>query len=186
MDALSVLLIAIGLAMDAFAVSVCKGLAMRTPNIRQMLIVGVWFGAFQAVMPILGFYLGESVHEYISQWDYLVAAGLLFLIGANMIREAFSKEEDEGGDDIGYKVMFLLAIATSIDAFAVGISFSMDGVDVLIPAAVIGIVTFLMSAVGVKLGSLVGDRYSSKAEIIGGIILILLGVKIILEHNGLL
>ena len=104
MDALSVLLIAIGLAMDAFAVSVCKGLAMRTPNIRQMLIVGVWFGAFQAVMPILGFYLGESVHEYISQWDYLVAAGLLFLIGANMIREAFSKEEDEGGDDIGYKV----------------------------------------------------------------------------------
>lgn len=182
MDALSVLLIAIGLAMDAFAVSVCKGLAMRTPSLKQMLIVGLWFGAFQAIMPIIGYYLGESFHQYISQFDYIVAFILLLLIGLNMIREAFSKGEDDQSDDIGVKIMFLLAIATSIDALAVGISFSMDGVDVLMPAAVIGVVTLMISAAGVKLGSVVGDRYSSKAEILGGIILILLGVKILLEH----
>ncbi len=182
MDAVSVLLIAIGLAMDAFAVSVCKGLAMRTPSLKQMLIVGLWFGAFQAIMPIIGYYLGESFHQYISQFDYVVAFILLLLIGLNMIREALSKEEDGQSDDIGVKIMFLLAIATSIDALAVGISFSMDGVDVLMPAALIGVVTLLMSAAGVKLGSVVGDRYRSKAEILGGVILILLGLKILLEH----
>ena len=186
MDTISVLLIAIGLAMDAFAVSVCKGLAIRTPTVKQMLIVGIWFGAFQGIMPIIGYYLGESFHQYISQFDYIVAFLLLLLIGLNMIREAFSKEEDDGNADIGIKIMFLLAIATSIDALAVGISFSMDGVDVFLPALVIGIVTLLISMAGVKLGSLVGDRYSSKAEILGGIILILLGIKILLEHSGVL
>ena len=170
--------------MDAFAVSVCKGLAMRTPKLKEMLIVGIWFGFFQMIMPIIGYYLGSSFHQFISQFDYIVAFILLVLIGLNMIREAISGDEEDQNADIGVKIMFLLAIATSIDALAVGFSLAMDDVSIFEPAAIIGVITLIMSIAGVKLGSLVGDKYSSKAEIIGGTILILLGLKILLEHLG--
>ena len=185
MDLISIVLLSIGLAMDAFAVSVCKGLAMRTPKLKEMLIVGVWFGFFQMIMPIIGYYLGSSFHQFISQFDYIVAFILLVLIGLNMIREAISGDEEDQNADIGVKIMFLLAIATSIDALAVGFSLAMDDVSIFEPAAIIGVITLIMSIAGVKLGSLVGDKYSSKAEIIGGTILILLGLKILLEHLGL-
>lgn len=185
MDLISIVLLSIGLAMDAFAVSVCKGLAMRTPKLKEMLIVGVWFGFFQMIMPIIGYYLGSSFHQFISQFDYIVAFILLVLIGLNMIREAISGDEEDQNADIGVKIMFLLAIATSIDALAVGFSLAMDDVSIFEPAIIIGVITLIMSMAGVKLGSLVGDKYSSKAEIIGGTILILLGLKILLEHLGL-
>ena len=184
MDLISIVLLSIGLAMDAFAVSVCKGLAMRTPKLKEMLIVGIWFGFFQMIMPIIGYYLGSSFHQFISQFDYIVAFILLVLIGLNMIREAISGDEEDQNADIGVKIMFLLAIATSIDALAVGFSLAMDDVSIFEPAAIIGVITLIMSIAGVKLGSLVGDKYSSKAEIIGGTILILLGLKILLEHLG--
>ena len=186
MDAVSVVLLAIGLAMDAFAVSVCKGLAIKTPNMKQILIIAVWFGSFQAIMPIIGYYLGASLHQFISQFDYIVAFVLLFLIGANMIREALGDEENENDGNIGFKIMFLLAIATSIDALAAGISLAMDDGGIFIPALVIGVITLVISAIGVKLGSIIGDKLTGKAEILGGVILILLGVKILIEHSGLL
>ena len=186
MDLLSIILIGIGLAMDAFAVSICKGLAMRTPRVRDMLVVGLWFGFFQAIMPVIGYFLGESFYQYISEYDHWIAFILLFLIGANMIRESFSKEEKDLDSSIGFSIMLLLAIATSIDAFAVGITFAMDGSGILLPAVIIGIITFAISFAGVKLGSIVGDRYSSKAELTGGIILIAIGLKILLEHSGFL
>ena len=170
--------------MDAFAVSICKGLAMRTPKLKEMLIVGIWFGFFQMIMPIIGYYLGSSFHQFISQFDYIVAFILLVLIGLNMIREALSEEEEDQSSDIGFKIMLLLAIATSIDALAVGISLAMDDVSIFEPAAIIGIITMAISMAGVKIGSLVGDRFSSKAEILGGIILVFLGLKILLEHMG--
>jgi putative Mn2+ efflux pump MntP len=186
MDPISIILLGIGLAMDAFAVSICKGLAMRTPSIRSMVIIGIWFGGFQALMPIIGYFLGESFYDYIADFDHWVAFGLLVLIGLNMIREAMSGEEEDIDDDIGIRIMFLLAVATSIDALAVGISMAMDGANIWVDASVIGVVTFLISVIGVKLGSVVGDRYSNKAKLAGGVILILIGVKILLEHSGIL
>jgi len=186
MDPISIILLGIGLAMDAFAVSICKGLAMRTPSIRSMVIIGIWFGGFQALMPIIGYFLGESFYDYIADFDHWVAFGLLVLIGLNMIREAMSGEEEDIDDDIGIRIMFLLAVATSIDALAVGISMAMDGANIWVDVSVIGVVTFLISVIGVKLGSVVGDRYSNKAKLAGGVILILIGVKILLEHSGIL
>ena len=186
MDPISIILLGIGLAMDAFAVSICKGLAMRTPSIRSMVIIGIWFGGFQALMPIIGYFLGESFYDYIADFDHWVAFGLLVLIGLNMIREVMSGEEEDIDDDIGIRIMFLLAVATSIDALAVGISMAMDGANIWVDASVIGVVTFLISVIGVKLGSVVGDRYSNKAKLAGGVILILIGVKILLEHSGIL
>ncbi len=185
MDAVSLVLIAVGLAMDAFAVSICKGLAMRKPSLRSMLIIGLWFGGFQALMPAIGYFLGSTFHSYIENIDHWIAFGLLLIIGVNMIRESFGDEE-ETDDSIGFKVMLLLAIATSIDALAVGISLAMTGSDIMISASVIGIITFLIAAVGVKIGSIFGDKYSSKAEFAGGCILILIGLKILLEHLSIL
>ena len=184
MDPITLLLISIGLAMDAFTVSICKGLAMRRPTFRQMLVIGIWFGGFQCLMPIIGFYIGSSFHSLIEDVDHWVAFALLLIIGANMIRESFNKEEAD--DSLAPWTMFVLAIATSIDALAVGFSLAMESVDILTSAAVIGIVTFLMCIVGTRVGSIFGDRYNSKAEIAGGIILILIGVKILLEHLGYL
>lgn len=181
MDYLSVLLIAIGLAMDAFAVSICKGLALREPRIRQMVIVGVWFGFFQFIMPVIGYYLGSSFYDIVSDYSSYVAFFLLLLIGVNMIREALFEEEDINGD-LGMKTMLMLAIATSIDAMAIGISMAMEGSNIWESASMIGVVTFLISVFGVRIGSVFGDRYGSKAEIVGGIILILIGVKILLEN----
>lgn len=185
MDFLTVFLIGIGLAMDAFAVSLCKGLAMRTPSVRQMVIVGLWFGGFQALMPLIGYLLGSSFYDLISDYDHWIAFGLLSVIGVNMIREAFS-DEDEVDDDLGVRTMSLLAIATSIDALVVGISMAMDGGDILPSVAIIGIVTFLLTAAGVRLGSVFGDRFGSKAAVFGGIVLILIGLRILLEHLGLI
>ena len=186
MDLVSVVLIGIGLAMDAFAVSICKGLAMKKPTIRAIVIVGLWFGFFQMLMPIIGYHLGDAMYDLISDYDHWIAFALLAIIGVNMIREGLS-DEDEGIDaGIGVKVMLLLAIATSIDALAVGISLAMTESSILEPALIIGIITFAISAAGVKIGSVFGDRFGSKAEIAGGIILICIGLKIILESYGLI
>lgn len=186
------LLLGVGLSMDAFAVSVCKGLAMKRFSVKAGLTCGIWFGGFQALMPLIGFFLGSMFAEAIQSVDHWVAFGLLVLIGVNMLREAFSPEEDGGCSecadaDLSVKSMFVMAVATSIDALAVGISLAMAG-DVAIFAAVgiIGVCTFTLSAVGVGVGSVFGSRFEQKAQIAGGVILVILGVKILLEHLGVL
>ena len=184
MELITVLLLAVGLAMDAFAVSICKGLAVRKVTIRTMVIVGLWFGVFQGVMPVIGYVAGSAFYDLISEYDHWIAFILLFLIGANMIREALS-DEDEGVDDnLGFRTMLLLAIATSIDALAVGISLAMTGDGIVEPALIIGVVTMIISMFGVWIGSRFGDRYGKKAELVGGVILILNGLRIVLEHTG--
>lgn len=184
MELITVLLLAVGLAMDAFAVSICKGLAVRKVTIRTMVIVGLWFGVFQGVMPVIGYVAGSAFYDLISEYDHWIAFILLFLIGANMIREALS-DEDEGVDDnLGFRTMLLLAIATSIDALAVGISLAMTGDGIVEPALIIGVVTMIISIFGVWIGSRFGDRYGKKAELVGGVILILIGLRIVLEHTG--
>lgn len=180
-------LLAVGLSMDAFAVSVCKGLAMQHVDWKKMCIVGLWFGGFQALMPTLGYLVGSLFQEYITAFDHWIAFILLVIIGGNMIKEALSKEEDDGANaSLAFGVMLLMAVATSIDALAVGVTFAFLQVDLLFAVLFIGCTTFVLSAVGVKVGSVFGTRYKSKAELAGGIILILLGVKILLEHLGLL
>ncbi len=183
-------ILAIGVSMDAFAVSICKGLAVKNVGLKEKLTCGAWFGGFQALMPLIGFFLGALFASAISAFDHWVAFGLLGLIGFNMLREAFSKEEEGGesdSNDMSAKTMFVMAVATSIDALAVGISLAMAGnVNIVIAVTFIGIVTFVMSATGVHIGSIFGSRFEKKAEALGGIILILLGLKILLEHLGVL
>ena len=186
MDPLSLVLIAVGLAMDAFAVSICKGLAMKKPGLKAILVVGLWFGFFQALMPVIGYYLGSSFYDYIADYDHWIAFILLAVIGVNMIREALSDEEEGVDDSTGFRTMLILAIATSIDALAVGISLAMTGDDILTSAVLIGVITFLISAFGVKIGSVFGDRFGKKAELVGGVILIVIGLRILLEHLGFL
>ena len=184
------LLLAVGLSMDAFAVSVCKGLAMKKATVRAQVTCGAWFGGFQGLMPLIGFLLGTMFAEAIQFIDHWIAFGLLALIGINMLREAFSKECDCccGEDaDLSVKTMFVMAVATSIDALAVGISLAMAGdVNIWLAVGLIGAVTFLLSGVGVRIGNSFGSRFEKKAEATGGIILILLGLKILLEHLGIL
>ena len=184
------LLLAVGLSMDAFAVSVCKGLAMKKATVRAQVTCGAWFGGFQGLMPLIGFLLGTMFAEAIQFIDHWIAFGLLALIGINMLREAFSKECDCccGEDaDLSVKTMFVMAVATSIDALAVGISLAMAGnVNIVLAVALIGVVTFLLSGLGVRIGNIFGSRFEKKAEAAGGIILILLGLKILLEHLGIL
>ena len=186
MELLTVLLIAVGLAMDALAVSLCKGMAMRNPGPKSMVIVGLWFGVFQGVMPVIGYLLGSSMYDLISDYDHWIAFGLLLLIGLNMIVESFSKEEEKVDADISFWTMFVLAVATSIDALAVGISLAMDGSDIVSSAIIIGVVTMPISIMGVKIGAKVGDAFGKRAELLGGIILIAIGLKIVLEHLGVL
>lgn len=186
MGIFSLFAIAVGLSMDAFAVSVCKGLAMRRVSFRKALIVGLWFGGFQALMPFLGFLLGSRFQRYITAIDHWVAFALLTLIGVSMIREALSKEDDAVDDSLDFKTMLILAVATSIDALAVGITFAFLQVDILPAVAFIGIITLILSMLGVKAGSLFGIRYKSKAELAGGIILIVIGLRILLQHLGIL
>lgn len=188
MDLLTLFLLAVGLSMDAFAVSICKGLAMKKITFKQAAIVGLWFGGFQALMPTLGFFLGTTFADLVNAVADWIAFALLALIGANMIKEALSKEEEEADASLSFKKMFILAVATSIDAFAVGVSFAfMEIGTMIIPAVLfIGIITFILSMIGVKVGNVFGTKYKSKAEFAGGVILILLGVKIILEHFGIL
>ena len=183
------LLLAVGLSMDAFAVSICKGLSTKGTSLKNSLICGVWFGGFQAIMPMIGFFLGQLFAEAIQAFDHWVAFALLVLIGINMLREAFGPGEEEtgSGSDFSVKTMFVMAVATSIDALAVGISLAMvGGVNIFTSVSIIGLTTFLFSAVGVKVGSVFGNRFEKKAEIVGGIILILLGCNILLEHLGIL
>ena len=184
-------LLAVGLSMDAFAVSVCKGLAMKKATLKAEVTCGVWFGGFQALMPVIGFFLGALFAGAIEAFDHWVAFGLLAVIGINMLKEAFEKKEDCGcedsGADLSVKTMFIMAVATSIDALAVGISLAMVGsVNIWMAAVFIGVCTFFLSALGVKIGNVFGSRYEKKAEIAGGVILILLGIKILLEHLGIL
>lgn len=183
------LLLAFGLSMDAFAVSICKGLSIKKIKIKDCLIVGLWFGSFQALMPTIGYFLGSRFSEYISEYDHWIALILLSIIGINMLREALSKKEYEVTDNsLSFKTMFVMAVATSIDALAVGVApLSFEPVNKFVfSVASIGVITFLMSATGVKIGNKFGCKYKSKAEITGGIILILLGIKIFLEHIGVL
>ena len=185
-------LLAVGLSMDAFAVSVCKGLDMKKATLKAEATCGLWFGGFQALMPVTGFFLGSLFAEAIEAFDHWVAFGLLVIIGINMLKEALEKEDESGDDpekdaDLSVRTMFLMAVATSIDALAVGISIAMVGsVNIWLAAAFIGICTCLLSALGVKIGNVFGSRYEKKAELAGGVILILLGVKILLEHLGVL
>ena len=187
MSILEILLLGIGLSMDAFAVSICKGLSAKRLQTRHYLIIGAWFGGFQALMPTIGFFLGSTFEQYITAFDHWVAFVLLAAIGANMIKESLSKEESNGNDSFSFKTMLLLALATSIDALAVGITFALLP-DVNVPLAVclIGITTFVCSAAGLKVGNLFGLKYKAKAELAGGIILILIGLKILLEHLGVI
>ena len=184
MNFTELLLIAIGLSMDAFAVSIGKGLSVQTLRPRHTLAVGLWFGLFQALMPIIGYLLAAHFSGIVATFDHWIAFLLLGCIGANMIREACSEEEDEvHTNDFAARTMLLLAIATSIDALAVGISFAFLGVEIWNSAAVIGLTTCLLSMVGIRIGYHFGARYKSKAELLGGAILILIGVKILAEHT---
>ena len=190
------MLLAVGVSMDAFAVSICKGLAMKKATLKAGLTCGLWFGGFQALMPLLGFFLGTLFAEAIEAVDHWVAFILLGIIGINMLKEAFEKSECEccadADADLSPKTMFVMAVATSIDALAVGISLAMAGLPVFgmdgIFAAVtlIGLCTCAFSTAGVKIGNIFGGRFEKKAQIAGGMILILLGTKILLEHLGIL
>lgn len=187
MNLIELLLIAVGLSMDAFSVSICKGLTTKKFSWRMALICGLWFGFFQALMPVIGYILGAQFQEMIEAYDHWIAFGLLALIGANMIREALSKKEKGSTNAaLDFKTMFLLAIATSIDALAVGVSFACIQVNLWSSVLIIGLTTFVFSALGVKIGNVFGSKYEKSAEIIGGIILILIGLKILLEHLGII
>ncbi len=191
MGILELLLLAVGVSMDAFAVSICKGLAMKKATVRGCMTCGIWFGGFQALMPTIGFFLGTLFAEAIQAIDHWVAFVLLAIIGINMLKDAFEKEEcsccDDCSADLSVKTMFLMAVATSIDALAVGISLAMAGnVNIWTAAAFIGLCTFSFSAAGVKIGNVFGSRFEKKAQLAGGVILVLLGAKILLEHLGIL
>ena len=186
MDLLTLLTLAVGLAMDAFAVSICKGLAMREKVLKKGIIVGLWFGGFQALMPTIGFFLGTQFIDQITSIDHWIAFVLLGLIGINMVKEALSNDEEQADDSIAVKEMFMFAVATSIDALAVGITFAFLNVHIVSAASMIGVCTFLISFAGVKIGNIFGTKYKSKAELAGGIILILLGFKILFEHLHIL
>ena len=186
MGLIELFLIAVGLSMDAFAVSVCKGLAMPKCTFKKAAIVGLWFGGFQALMPAIGYILGAQFQEAIASIDHWIAFVLLALIGGNMIHEALDNDEEEADASLDVKPMFLLAVATSIDALAIGITFAFLKVNIIPAVCFIGIVTFIISFAGGKIGNVFGARYKNKAEIVGGVILILLGLKILLEHLGFL
>ena len=190
MGLLELFILAVGLSMDAFAVSICKGLATEKIHIKHSLITGAWFGGFQALMPLVGFVLGTSFEKYVTKIDHWIAFILLGAIGANMIKEAFGKDESEADASFGFKTMFVMAVATSIDALAAGISLAMDlkgnNTYAYIAVLFIGTVTFTLSAIGVKIGNIYGAKFKSKAEFAGGLILIFLGLRILLEHLGVI
>ena len=186
MGLLELLILAVGLSMDAFAVSVCKGLSTQKLKAKHYLIIGAWFGGFQALMPLIGYFIGSQFASLINRFSHWIAFVLLLLIGANMIRESFGKEEEKVSDSFSFKTMLPMAIATSIDALAVGVALSLEtgGLNIFASVSIIGTVTFIFSAVGVKIGNVFGSKYKSKAEFVGGCILILLGVKLLLDGLG--
>jgi putative Mn2+ efflux pump MntP len=185
MSIVELIIIAVGLSMDAFAVSICKGLSVQKLKPKHALIVGLYFGGFQFAMPLVGYFLGIQFESLINSIDHWIAFVLLALIGANMIRESFGKAE-ELNDNFNVKTMIPLAVATSIDALAVGVTFACLNVSILPAVSVIGVTTFILSAIGIKIGNVFGVRYKSKAEFVGGAVLILMGIKILLEHLGFL
>lgn len=183
MSLISLFLLAVGLSMDAFAVAVCKGLATPKITLKKACVVGLWFGVFQALMPTLGYLVGYRFQEKITAVDHWIAFVLLAVIGANMIRESFSKEEEDANASLAFREMLLLAVATSIDALAVGVTFAFLPDIPIIPAVCfIGVITFLLSALGMKMGNVFGTKYKSGAELTGGVIMILIGSKILIEH----
>ena len=187
MGIVEIIFIAIGLAMDAFAVSVCKGLSMKKMSWKKAIIIALYFGIFQALMPVIGYALGIGFEESIKFIDHWIAFGLLAFIGGNMIKESLSKDEDDNqNDDVNFKTMVVLAVATSIDALAVGVTFAFLNVNLILVISIIGVLTFIISLLGVKIGNVFGDKFEKKAELAGGIILILIGLKILLEHLGIL
>lgn len=195
MGIIELLLLAVGLSMDAFAVSVCKGLAMKKISLKNCAICGIWFGGFQGLMPFIGYILGARFEKYVDAIAPWIAFVLLTFIGGNMIRESLSKDEEETAAGLDVRTMFVMAVATSIDALAVGITFACVPVNIiaagalantLIAVLIIGNTTFILSCIGVKAGNVFGTCYKAKAEFAGGIILVLIGVKILLEHFGMI
>jgi manganese efflux pump family protein len=182
MGIIELILLSIGLAMDAFAVSICKGISMKKMNWKKAVIIGIYFGGFQALMPVIGYFLGTAFESIITNIDHWVAFILLGIIGGNMIKESFENESENSNDDVSFKTMIMLAIATSIDALAIGITFAFLKVNLIAAISMIGVITFVLSVIGTKIGNRFGDKYESKAELVGGIILVLLGIKILLEH----
>ena len=179
-------LLAVGLSMDAFAVSVCKGLCMKKATLKSQAICGAWFGGFQGLMPLIGFFLATLFADAIRDFDHWVAFILLGIIGFNMLKESFSKETVDSCDvsgeaDLSFKTMLVMAVATSIDAMAVGISLAMEEANIFLAVLLIAVITFILSAIGVKVGNVFGSRYEKKAQFCGGTILILLGLKILIE-----
>lgn len=185
MGIVELFVLAVGLSMDAFAVSICKGLSLGKIEKKHMCIAGAWFGGFQALMPLIGYFLGSLFAEMITRYAHWIAFALLLFLGGKMVKEAFDKEE-EMDNSMTAASMFLLAVATSIDALAVGVTFAFLKVAIIPAVSFIGIITFLFSAAGVKIGSIFGMKYRAKAEICGGVILILIGIKILLEGLGIL
>jgi putative Mn2+ efflux pump MntP len=185
MNLIELFLLAVGLSMDAFAVSICKGLSVRELKLRHALLAGLYFGGFQALMPVIGYFAGSCFADMISSYDHWIVFILLALIGGNMIKESFGNEENVN-DSFRVKTMLLLAIATSIDALAVGVSFAFLKVNILYAAIFIGVTTFVISAAGIKIGHMFGSKYKAKAEFAGGLILILIGIKVLLGHLGVL
>lgn len=187
MEFWELLFTAIGLSMDAFAVSVCKGLSVGKATKSQMAVTGAWFGGFQGLMPLVGYFIGKAFSSLVENFDHWIAFALLALIGLNMIKEAFSKEESCADCSFAAKVMLVMAIATSIDALAVGINYGvLPGVNIWAAVALIASITFILSAVGVKFGAFFGAKYKKGAEILGGSVLVLMGTKILLEHLGVI
>lgn len=192
MGVVEILVLAVGLSMDAFAVSICKGLAMQKVKFSNAAICGIWFGSFQALMPLIGYFVGNNFSSYIVGIVHWIAFSLLAIIGGNMIKEAYDKEDDNVNESLGVKIMFMMAIATSIDALAVGVTFVCVPVNItamvntilntLIAAGIIGLTTFSLSCAGVKIGSIFGTRYKKGAELSGGIVLVILAFKILIEH----
>lgn len=186
MELVELFILAIGVSMDALAVAICKGLSIQRLKPRHTLIVGAWFGVFQALMPSIGYLMGMAFADLITVVDHWIAFVLLALIGGNMIRESLSANDEECDPSLSIASMFLLAVATSIDALAVGITFAFLRVDLLPAVTLIGLCTFAISAVGVKIGNVFGARYKSRSELLGGLALIFIGLKILLEHLGVL
>lgn len=183
MNFLEIIIIAIGVSMDAFAVAICKGLSVRTVRAAHVLKTGLWFGGFQALMPLIGYFLGIGFADVVSSVDHWIAFILLGLIGGNMIKESFSKEEENPDPDFSFRTMLTMAVATSIDALAVGISMAFLRVPIWTAVLIIGVTTALFSMAGVKIGNVFGARYKSASELTGGVILIFIGLKILIEHT---
>ena len=186
MNLYEIILISIGLAMDAFAVSICKGLSMKKINWKSTIIIAIYFGLFQAIMPVFGYLLGSSFSVIVQKLDHWIAFMLLTIIGGNMIKESKDDETEKRNDKVDFKTMIILAIATSIDALAVGVTFAFFKVNIILSISIIGLITFILSFVGVIIGNRFGDKFQNKAELTGGVILIIIGLKILLEHLGIL